>query len=95
MSLCTDTRNMKFVFWPYDQFPFVLGAEAMPRPNDMWYIPSYQMTMKPLAVFDLDIGQGIAAELKNMAQERQSALHAINLGFRAQLAEIAPFAIKA
>lgn len=90
-----DNTLIQFVFWPYDRFPFTLGAPAAARPNGMYYVPSYQMTVKPVAVYSIEEGRDIAAAITHHQNQYNTAMHALQVGFRARLAEIAPFAIGA
>lgn len=86
-----DPKDAKFIFWEYDIYPFTLGAVAYPRPNGMWYAPSYQGTFKPIAIYEVEIGKGILKELQYEAVSRHQHLKNAEEIYLARAKEIAPF----
>lgn len=80
-----------FVFWRYDQFPYVLGAMAALQDDGSYYVETYTMTIhKPLAIFTPKEGGELLERLNKLGSERQNTLASIHEGFYARLKEILP-----
>lgn len=87
-----DAQQM--IFWPYDQFPFLLAAPGTLKDDGTAYVPSYQGSFRPAKVMPMKEGKELAAKLKALAAEQDMAVAAVRAGFRARLNEIAPWATK-
>lgn len=86
-----DPKDAKFIFWEYDLYPFTLGAVAYPRPNGMWYAPSYQGTFKPTAIYEVKVGEKIAEQLKYLERARVTSQRDLDRSYLSSAQRVAPF----
>lgn len=93
MNVTQNEVNEVYIFWEYDQFPYVLGgtAEAVPNELGRHYVPAYQGSFKAVATFPVKTGKDIAAKLAKLKHERAVEIDAINGKFRKLANQIAPF----
>lgn len=79
------------VFWSYDQYPYVLAAEAELREAG-YYVPTYQMYIhKPLAVLEDKDGIYRARRLQELREEHAGKQQALLLEYKQKALEAAPF----
>ncbi len=92
-KVCPRPYTAHFIFWRYDQFPYVLGAPATLLPGGAYEVRSYQMVVtEPLAIYEPATGKAIHASLKRLQDERSMAMAVLHEGFLARLKEILPLA---
>lgn len=83
------------VFWSYDQYPYVLAAEAELREAG-YYVPTYRMyTHKPLAVLEDEDGAYRARRLQELREEHTRKQQALLLEYKQKALEVAPFLYRA
>jgi len=69
-----------FFFWPYDQFPYLIGGEGHLREDGMAIIPSFgNGTFRPLySFFDVKKGRAVHDELAQIVHDRDTAIKLIS-----------------
>lgn len=89
---------LKFAFWPYDRFPFVLGATGRVIEGDShragcFAADGYQGTAFRGATVLADVGKGrqIKEQLEELEEEYRRTLKTINEAFHIKARRIAPF----
>jgi hypothetical protein len=88
-------QQFQMVFWPHDQFPYVLASRGFLQDDGLCYCPAYLGSFQPIRVMPLEEGQKIAHQLDTLTIERVLALASLNNGFAARRDAIAPWAKKA
>lgn len=86
----------QFAFWPYDQFPYVLGALGELQDNGMFKPDGYGgSTFRPIRVYHGKAAwteaQKLWAQIIRLKGERVETLLSVNAGFRARLSALASF----
>ena len=96
MSTTNAPRPGMFAFWGYDTFPFILhGVVEGVRPEDGYCVIGGGwggLVVNPLAVLPPDEGGALAQKLAELRAQHRAAVAAVNAGFDAQVAALAPFA---
>lgn len=85
-----------FIFWPYDLFPFVLGAPAY-KDRDYWAIPSYQgrqPAKNVIHVAGLEEGAERWKRLETLRQRHDDAQAKIRRTFKEHAKAAAPWLAK-
>ena len=79
------------VFWSYDQYPYVLAAQAELR-DGRYYVPTSQMYVdKPLAVLEDKDGIYRAHRLKELTEEYDRERRKLLFAYKQKALEVAPF----
>lgn len=73
------------VFWPYDQFPFVLCSPGFMRDNGWAYCPSYGSAFLPVKVMELQEGEQVKKKLEALVRERDVVLKSLEKCWKAQI----------
>jgi hypothetical protein len=86
-----------FVFWPYDLYPYVLGAPAfkvkMLDGRAGWDVPSYQMCVRDarvLQVMSLENGKELHDKLDALKEEYRQAERALKNEYGHKLWKLKP-----
>lgn len=100
LSKCTEcdgtgkAQRFQMMFWPYDQFPFILASRGFMYDNGTCYCPAYNGRFRPVKVMSLEEGEKVKADLDTIEHERHTMLTIIERSYRVRLRMIAPWAIK-
>lgn len=86
-----EKQIFKMMFWPYDHFPFVIGSRGFMQDNGTAYIPSYAMSIRPIHSTPLEVGKKLVDTLEDLTELRRKTLETLDLGWKAQLKQLAPF----
>ena len=98
--ICTECNGtgehheFEMIFWPYDQFPFVLASRGFLLDTGWAYCPSYNTSFKPIKVMPLKEGTEFKAKLDELEQERKNVLQTLDKSYRFRLHTMAPWAVK-
>lgn len=79
------------IFWPYDQFPFILAAPGTLQDDGTAYVPSYQGKFRPLKVLPMKEGKELWKQIQALAALRTQAIEAVSAGFKARLDMLVPW----
>ena len=89
-----EHRKFEMIFWPYDQFPFVLASRGFLLDDGMAYCPSYNACFRPIKVMPLKEGEAFKKLLDEIEQERKQVFQTLEKSYRFQLHALAPWAVK-
>lgn len=79
-----------YFFWPYDQFPYLLGGEGKLREDGMAIIPSFgNGTFRPIyTFFDVEKGREVHDMLNLIVHERDVAIKLVSEAASARAAAL-------
>lgn len=85
-----------FVFWSYDLFPYVLGAEADElREDGAYHVPSYQFWVgKPLKILPVAEGKKLLGRLETLKSAKLEKDRQTNELFLQELKILMPEAVE-
>ena len=91
-------KSWRYVFWRYDQFPYVLGAPVLLKNmgDDGWVKPEGYggNSFRPIHVCDLGEGITLQNKLDELKARRETMLSSLNKMFNFELSSIMPDALR-
>jgi hypothetical protein len=69
------------IFWPYDQYPFVLWAPGFMVDDERAWVPSYKAYFNPVAILPMHVGHAIGRELQRLKVLREHLLDSMEKEF--------------
>lgn len=83
-------KPVGYAFWPYDLFPYILGAEFTKLKGKQALVPSFGANawVTPLFVLGVKEGRELLQNLDGLRSLRQNAIEEINAKFREELQTI-------
>lgn len=66
--------GVAFVFWSYDEFPYVRYAAGNRKANNQYFVPSYQSFVTPLATLDVETGHVAAKAIEAIVSKRAAEI---------------------
>ena len=80
----------KFYFWPYDQYPYLLGGPGIKLPSGLVETENFGrgFHFRPTYVFGVEKGRKLQAELQKLEAERTKAMADVKELYDNRLADL-------